>query len=806
MKVAMFCSAALRNHFELLDSMKISHKLIDEALTLFVSMTYIEHEETVKVLLDFWQSFLLDVLKQEQGWNRKTNEAKSWQNSYRGQTTSTPLQYLGITTGNEKHCELVNRFQPIFDELRKACLHRMVKPQEVYITYDPVSGTLESEWIADTEELHLYAILKDINVFLCHLGDEESLAVFGSVLTAVTLKVRRGELANRSWDPSDLNKLCWTVGSVAGALKKDLEVPFIIKMLTNLLWLCENKQGRENKAVVASMTMHIVGSYPVLLANSRKFLEATIIKQFQFMRETFPGVQEMAVETLLKICRNSKEVISKKVTETDQYKHTAVGTSLLDWMISEVERVLPCLKNPRNLLLVYESLATCVSGLPVSQRDDPLEVILTRPMNQLRSLIQDEKTFLLNLREASRQLVVIFRTFVSVCSAVKISFYKIFDILFKDACFMYKSFSETINKQIEEGGPQVAGHDDVRQLRLCKKEILVLIGEFISSIGDEDKEVKIVAVNHYVPPILEYVLQFYRSTPDVAKDLEVLKFCKTLAEHLSAALDPALGDVFECVFQPTLSMIMDRRDTFMDHRRAFYELLDACTQNCIEGILQIQPERLKVYVESLAFGARHEQPLIADLALKTIKNLLTTLVQRTEESTRHNREAYSSMLQDFCNVLYFDLLFAVLAVTTDTMHKNGYFSQCEVLYIMFAIVTRNQVTFNATPSLLRDTLVDKIHQEFPNMSRAQTVGHVEKLLSSSEDDRNKKSQAVFDEVLRDFLIETKVFRSIEDYAKIDSARARAEVTAEKDAYLRTVEGLIPDNSLKIGAAQDDDEL
>lgn len=63
------------------------------------------------------------------------------------------------------------------------------------------------------------------------------------------------------------------------------------------------KKGKENKAVVASNIMYVVGQYPKFLRANWNFLKTVIRKLYEFMKETFPGVQEMSVNTFLKIAK-----------------------------------------------------------------------------------------------------------------------------------------------------------------------------------------------------------------------------------------------------------------------------------------------------------------------------------------------------------------------------------------------------------------------------------------------------------------------------------------------------------------------
>ena len=71
------------------------------------------------------------------------------------------------------------------------------------------------------------------------------------------------------------------------------EKRFLVTVIKDLLGLCENKRGKDNKAVIASNIMYIVGQYPRFLRAHWKFLKTVVNKLFEFMHETHPGVQDM---------------------------------------------------------------------------------------------------------------------------------------------------------------------------------------------------------------------------------------------------------------------------------------------------------------------------------------------------------------------------------------------------------------------------------------------------------------------------------------------------------------------------------
>lgn len=64
--------------------------------------------------------------------------------------------------------------------------------------------------------------------------------------------------------------------------------------------------------------MYVVGQYPRFLKAHWKFLKTVISKLFEFMHETFPGVQDMACETFLKVAQKCKNTIA--ATHPGKYK------------------------------------------------------------------------------------------------------------------------------------------------------------------------------------------------------------------------------------------------------------------------------------------------------------------------------------------------------------------------------------------------------------------------------------------------------------------------------------------------------
>lgn len=80
------------------------------------------------------------------------------------------------------------------------------------------------------------------------------------------------------WSFENINSICWAVGAISGHMPtQDEEKFFLIKVIKTLLTLVEKKKGKENKAVVASNIMYVVGQYPSFLQQNWNFLKTVIL-------------------------------------------------------------------------------------------------------------------------------------------------------------------------------------------------------------------------------------------------------------------------------------------------------------------------------------------------------------------------------------------------------------------------------------------------------------------------------------------------------------------------------------------------
>ncbi|ELQ75236.1 Nuclear transport receptor CRM1/MSN5 (importin beta superfamily) [Trachipleistophora hominis] len=144
-----------------------------------------------------------------------------------------------------------------------------------------------------------------------------------------------------------LNTMCWTVGCIQGALSAEDEDPFYVDVLKDLLTLCENRHRKEDKAIIASNIMYVVGKYYQFLRRNTNFLRTVAKKLFEFMREEYEGIKDMACDTLLMIC--------EKVTMHDLQREFVAH------VIDNVNEITALLHNYQKRV-VYTSLLIVIRG------------------------------------------------------------------------------------------------------------------------------------------------------------------------------------------------------------------------------------------------------------------------------------------------------------------------------------------------------------------------------------------------------------------------------------------------------------
>ena len=250
-----------------------------QALAYIVLISEVEETEIFKICLEYWNALAADLYREG---------------------PYLPLNPLFSCLDNKSSTEAQPRrsfFKPVLSKVRRIMISRMVKPEEVLVVEND-QGEVVREFMKDTDAINMYKTMRETLVYLTHLNYLDTEQIMTEKL--------RNQVNGSEWSWKNLNTLCWAIGSISGAMHEEDEKRFLVTVIKELLGLCEQKRGKDNKAIIASNIMYVVGQYPRFLRAHWRFLKTVVNKLFEFMHETHDGVQDMACDTFIKISQKCR--------------------------------------------------------------------------------------------------------------------------------------------------------------------------------------------------------------------------------------------------------------------------------------------------------------------------------------------------------------------------------------------------------------------------------------------------------------------------------------------------------------------
>nr|NVI73708.1 embargoed [Cucujiformia] len=235
---------------------EIQFDTLKKALRYLVLISEVEEAEIFKICLEYWNSLASELYQEVP------------------QRGACPYSFCGTR----------NLYQEVLNKVRYIMISRMAKPEEVLVVEND-NGEVVREFMKDTDSINLYKNMRETLVYLTHLD-------YADTERIMTIKLQN-QVNGTEWSWKNLNTLCWAIGSISGAMHEEDEKRFLVTVIKDLLGLCEQKRGKDNKAIIASNIMYVVGQYPRFLWAHWKFLKTVVNKLFEFMHETHDGVQDM---------------------------------------------------------------------------------------------------------------------------------------------------------------------------------------------------------------------------------------------------------------------------------------------------------------------------------------------------------------------------------------------------------------------------------------------------------------------------------------------------------------------------------
>lgn len=246
-----------------------------------IQISQVQDRELFKICLEYWTKLVCELYDEMQQLPI---------------TDINPLVTMGVgglSNGGAPHPSMLanyplrkHKYSVVLSNLRLVMIENMVRPEEVLIVEND-EGEIVREFVKESDTIQLYKTTRECLVYLTHLDVVDTEQIMSEKLAR--------QVNNTEWSWNACNTLCWAIGSISGAMNEETEKRFLVTVIKELLGLTEMKRGKDNKAVVASNIMYIVGQYPRFLKAHWKFLKTVVNKLFEFMHERHEGMYETLV-------------------------------------------------------------------------------------------------------------------------------------------------------------------------------------------------------------------------------------------------------------------------------------------------------------------------------------------------------------------------------------------------------------------------------------------------------------------------------------------------------------------------------
>ncbi|CDO94795.1 unnamed protein product [Kluyveromyces dobzhanskii CBS 2104] len=727
---SMFLTTYLARHRSLLEKEDSLRELLITAHQYLIDLSKVEERELFKTNLDYWNNLVSALYQEVQQIPENQNNAllklSNGQNMFSGKKGAPHPEFLKRFP-LKKHI-----YDNICSQLRWVIIESMVRPEEVLIVEND-EGEIVREFVKESDTIQLYKSQREVLVYLTHLDVLDTEDIMLNKLDKI--------FDGSEWSWHNINTLCWAIGSISGTMDEETEKKFVVTIIKVLLDLTKIKSGKDNKAVVASDIMYVVGQYPRLLKAHWKFLRTVILKLFEFMHETHEGVQDMACDTLIKIVQKTKRhFVIQQPGESEPYINEIIRKIQFD--TSKL--------HPQQVHTFYKACGILVADeRNPAERERLLGDLMELPNMAWDTIVQQSSTNpdLLLDNDTVKIIANVLKTNVAVCSAMGPEFYSQLSRNFTPMLSLYSAVSGMISAQVAKDGLIATKTPKVRGLRTIKKEILKLMELYISNPKDLDK-----VAFEMAPPLFDAVLQDYYPTVPDARDAEVLNCMTTVVNKIGHMIPDGVILILQSVFECTLDMINKDFTEYPEHRVEFYKLLRAINTKSFNALSQLPPPAFKFFVDAICWAFKHNN---RDVEVNGLQIALD-LIQNVDAISP------SEFSNNFYKKYFFTFLSETFYVLTDSDHKSGFTKQAHLLMSLISRVQENRIFVplysedeapagTTNQAYLANYLATMLSSVFPHLSAEQIMNFIQTLIKQYHDPKH------FTGTLRDFLVQIKEF-------------------------------------------------
>jgi len=499
--------------------------------------------------------------------------------------------------------------------------------------------------------------------------------------------------------------------------------------------------GKDNKAVIASNIMYVVGQYPQFLVDHWKFLKTVIKKLFEFMHERYPGVQDMSCDTLLKIAK----ACQSKFVEIQENESNPLVNDILENLPEIIKHL-----ETTQIHTFYEAIGNMIK---VQHDPDKRRALIFKLMelpnnswsqmivhaNQNREFLREEATV--------KQIVLVLKANNRVAKSVGHGYIVQLARIYIEILQVYQMYSEYVSNRIRQEGEDIKKLNLIQNMQTVKKETLQVIQCFLKNTQPSDKE---VVYTKFLPALMQPVLKDYKQNVASAKDAGVLSLFTVIITKLGSDMDQHIPAIFDSLFQPTLDLITKNFQDYPEHRIAFFKFLRIVNNYCFPALLNLNAKQFQLFMDSVMWGFKHLKRDIADIGLSILWELMKNVMEKKID-----------VINKFYKNFFMPLLQSIMGVLTDTFHKEGFQFHAAILASLLRIASSDCLTvsiwkegsFPDNETYVTERLLFMLTRSFRNLTKTQIAAFVSGLFKLSG---NLK---LFKPHLMDFLIDIRQYNT-----------------------------------------------
>ena len=702
---------------------------ITSGLNYLAQFLLIENEEIFKAAVDFWLWFSYKVftLKDPNDTLDPFNELLN-DNNNKIKAKYSKSQYIQYLNDSYLY---KNCYMKLLDIVRDLICVKMTKSLEVKIDIDE-SGDILCDPTKNTIYQTIHENMRDTLVYLTFIDPYKTQSLLKAKINEQSEIAKQKNKIN----PPLLNSISWSAGCISGAMNDSMEVDFLIVFIKVLLGLCETIKGKGNKAICASNIMYIVGQYPKFLNNHWRFLKTVVRKLFEFMHESFEGVQDFACETFLKISMKcAHNFVIKQIDENEEYIKELVRN------VSENSKDLL----PHQQLMFYEALGNMINVEPNLQKKIfYIKQLMSDRNSQWNKIFMEaqQNNEILNNANVVKGLSLIIHLNERVSFSTKTPYWSygctIFDNLIKS--FIY--YSDCINQQFNN---KKSIDVNTRSYISYNKTVI----KFLTSLVNNTDDVQII--QNEMLKSFGILIQTYNNNHINNKDPNLLLLFSSVLVKLKNNNPDVVTTIWNYLCVSTLQLIKDDFQSFPEHRMNFFILLKSLISNSFESLFRAQNLSFnKDVIDTITFAINHRNPQMSETGLETLLILLQKVITVGVIDLQNIVDPF------FSN--YFSIIFNdVFNTMTDGFHQNGFKLQVKVIQLMIRIIDEKKISEGLfmqgenNKTFFLKKLLNDILQSFKNITQVQGETFCLAMFNTCNDEHKFKT------VMRDFLVSLKSF-------------------------------------------------